>query len=268
MMRQYNIDIFRDTLNYIKESKTLSNGVNQSIKNTIFYDEDNYPLKDIVNNKEGIISVTKHRSFEASTILKKQYPNKRIGVLNFASATNPGGGVQYGSSAQEESLCRCSNLYPVLITDDLFNKYYGPNRKINNPLHNDGVIYTPDILICKDDTNYPNKLDESDFINVDVLSCAAPDLSDLRGESISDEQLYHLHVKRAEHILNIALFHNIDILVLGAFGCGVFKNDPYIVSKAFKKALEKYHKAFDVVEFAIYTSFDESNYIAFKSNLK
>lgn len=57
--------------------------------------------------------------------------------MNFASAVNPGGGVRSGSSAQEESLCRYSTLYPTLNQQFLWKKYYEVNRQANDPLHTD-----------------------------------------------------------------------------------------------------------------------------------
>lgn len=274
-MSKANINIFNDTLDFIKENKVLSDGVNYSIKKTRVVDK----LIDNIEKtvKKGIVTISTSRTFQAAMLLKKKYPDKRIGVLNFASATNPGGGVEFGSSAQEESLCRCSTLYPVISHELFFSCYYLRNRMINNPLHSDTVIYSPDIIICKTDTDNPVRLKEEDFVKVDVLSCAAPNLRDIPSNKynyrdgdnkacISDDELFDLHVKRGKAILDVALFNHIDVLVLGAFGCGAFRNDPRVVAKAYKELLKEYSKYFTEIEFAIYCNqYDLENYQVFKS---
>ena len=246
-MRDEYIKVFLDTINYIKNNKFLSDAVNESRRNTKIYKEK--ITLNFYSNKNGIVNVTKNRSFQAAMRLHKLYPDKKIAVLNFASATNPGGGVTKGSSAQEEALCRCSTLYPVLNTQTLMSNFYNPNRNKKNPLHDDTVIYTPNIIICKCDKAYPTRLQEKEFVRVDVLSCSAPNLREKPGNlynfdgntsiKISDEELYQIHVKRAKQILDVAIINNIDILVLGAFGCGAFKNNPYVVAKAYKNILKK-----------------------------
>ena len=272
-MRKENIKVFLDTISFINEDDYLSNAVNESIKKTVIYNKDIDKIKAI--KKHGEVRVSQYRSFEAAMKLHDEFPNKRIGVLNFASATNPGGGVTKGSTAQEESLCRVSSLYPVLATEYLLNNFYIPNRLKSNPLHDDTVIYTPDIVICKSDINNPTRLKKEEFIKVDVLTCAAPNLREKPGNlynfdgnasiKISDEQLFQIHVKRAKQILDVAIKNNIDILVLGAFGCGAFKNNPYLVAKAYKDILKEYRGNFDLIEFAIFTNeYNKENYLAFK----
>ena len=272
-MIKENIEVFLDTISFINEDDYLSNAVNKSIKRTVIYNKDIDEINLI--KKHGKIRVSQYRSFEAAIKLHDEFPNKRIGVLNFASATNPGGGVTKGSAAQEESLCRVSSLYPVLATEYLLNNFYIPNRLKSNPLHDDTVIYTPDIVICKSDNNSPTRLKKEEFIKVDVLTCAAPNLREKPGNlynfdgntatKISDEELYQIHVKRAKQILDVAIKNNIDILVLGAFGCGAFKNNPYVVAKAYKDILKEYKKYFDLIEFAIFTNeYNKENYLAFK----
>ena len=273
-MRKENIEVFLDTISFINEDDYLSNAVNESIEKTVIYSKDIDEIKAI--KKLGEVRVSQYRSFEAAMKLHEEFPNKRIGVLNFASATNPGGGVTKGSAAQEESLCRVSTLYPVLATEYLLNNFYMPNRLKNNPLHDDTVIYTPDIVIFKSDNNSPTRLKKEDFIKVDVLTCAAPNLREKPGNlynfdgntsiKISDEELYQIHLKRAKQILDVALVNKIDILILGAFGCGAFKNNPYVVAKAYKDILKEYKSYFDLIEFAIFTNeYNKENYLAFKT---
>ena len=274
-MNQKNIDIFNDTLSFIKENSFLSSSIIYSINNTKIYKENEYPLINNKGKKELTISISKNRTFEAAMKLQKVYPNKKIGVLNFASATNPGGGVIHGSSAQEECLCRTSTLFPVLNTKYLFDHYYQVNRNKKDNIHTDDVIYIPDIVICKSDTKNPIRLEEKVFLKVDVLSAAAPNLRENPNNIynqdnnqrtiLSDDELFNIHLNRAKHILHIASYHNIDVLVLGAFGCGAFRNNPTVVAKAYKEVIKEYKDQFDVIEFAIYCNeYDDSNYVAFK----
>lgn len=88
---------------------------------------------------------SRKRTLEAA----KAYTGKKVCVLNFASATNPGGGVTRGSSAQEEAICRCSTLYPCLNNAKMWNAFYVPHRHERNPLHNDDCIYTPTLSFSR-----------------------------------------------------------------------------------------------------------------------
>ena len=218
--------------------------------------------------------MTRHTTFNAARELHKFYPGKKIAVLNFASATNPGGGVTRGSSAQEESLCRCSTLYPTLTQSSMWNQFYLVNRANKNVLHTDACIYSPNIIVFKDDSYIPRMLPSKDWFSVDVISCAAPNLRNVvsnaynteSGEAvqISPDELNMLHKRRAKHILAVAAANKVDILVLGAFGCGAFANDPRIVADATFEVLEEFISYFDVVEFAIYCrKYETENFEAF-----
>jgi uncharacterized protein (TIGR02452 family) len=201
--------------------------------------------------------------------------DKLIAVLNFASATHPGGGVEWGATAQEEDLCRCSTLFPVLSQPSLAMSFYEPNSKARNPLHTDDLIYSPDIVIIKSEDESYERLDPEEWCKVDIITCAAPDLRPPRPDrfhrniqpepiNISRDELYELHLSRAQHILNVAAGQGVDILILGAFGCGAFRNDPNVVARAYADALKEYAQYFDVIEFAVYCSpFDTKNYKAF-----
>lgn len=130
-----NISIFRDTLKMCRINDILAKSVEESVKGTRFYAADDYPALPGAK-REGRVILTPERTFEAAFSLAEKFPNSRIGVLNFASAVNPGGGVKLGANAQEECLCRCSTLYPCLDTDELMKSYY-----IKKPPENESSLF-------------------------------------------------------------------------------------------------------------------------------
>ena len=273
------IKVFQDTERWIMGNEKLSQAVRESESAAVVYGENDYPQIPRVSDADGLVSVTRHRSFEAALLAHKEYPAARIGVLNFASATTPGGGVVNGSSAQEESLCRCSTLYPVLTTQSLWDRFYEKNRARWNPLHTDDCIVTPGIIICKSDTDEPERLPVDEWVTVDVISCAAPNLRKKTGNihnpeygepvSITKEELYRLHERRAKHILHVAAAHRIDMLILGAFGCGAFANDPETVASAMRSAVTAYRTCFRKIEFAVYCGpYDHGNYDIFHEQIE
>lgn len=270
-------EVFNDTLDFIRSNELLSSLTESSQNNTCIY------LYTPCNDNPAVegefhfnnVFVTKSKTIEAALRLHKENPNSKIAILNFASATNPGGGVLKGSSAQEESICRLTNLYHCLNKAECYRDFYIPHRNAKDPLHNDDIIYSPDIVICKSDDGQFRRFNDDEFVKVDVITCAAPNLrenpqNDFNQEgtnsavNISDEDLYKLHLKRARAILNIAVANDVEILVLGAFGCGAFRNDPKIVAKAYKDALKGYATRFKEIEFAVYCrQYDSENYDAF-----
>lgn len=266
------VDVFVDTEIYCEENTKLKDYIKYSKDHTTIYKEDEYP--DISNRTiitNPIIEVTKNRSFQQAIIEHNTYPDKKIGVLNFASATKSGGGVRTGSSAQEESLCRCSTLFYSLNQYKCYKEFYDVNKLLYHPIyHSDIIIYSPDIYIIKtDEERYPVRLEEKDWVKVDVLSCSAPNLKSQKRTievKVSDKELYDIHLKRGKHILHTAAYNNIDILVLGAFGSGVFENDPKVVANAYNKVLEEYSKYFYKIVFAIYcNSYDTYNYTSYNN---
>lgn len=85
---------------------------------------------------------------------------------------------------------------------------------------------------------------------------------------ITPEKLYDIHVSRARAILKCAVKHNIRNIVLGAFGCGAFRNDPTVVAKAWHDAVKSYDGYFENIEFAVYCKdYETVNYDAFKKEI-
>lgn len=259
-----NIAIINDTLSMIKKDAALTEAVQKSIKSQEYHFGDvakPEPRFDV----DGKLVVSKSSSFDAA----RKYGGK-VAVLNFASATNPGGGVLNGSNAQEECLCRCSTLLECLSIPEAMDKFYTPHRNGLSPLHNDDIIYTPDVVVFKSDAY--NRLFQNKV--VDVITCAAPNLREKPGNrynmellktkvEIDDESLYKLHVQRARQIFNIAAQHEADTIILGAFGCGAFRNDPKVVARAYFDVSKEYRKHFKNIEFAVFCGRESTNYEVF-----
>ncbi|MCR4892752.1 MAG: TIGR02452 family protein [Lachnospiraceae bacterium] len=267
------IAVFEDTKNWIKTDPNLEASVDYAKKHTKVYYENDYPAFDVVEISNMEVTVTKDRSYQAAMRLRKADPEARIAVLNFANAFHAGGGVTKGSNAQEESLCRTSTLYPLLYRRTLRDTFYKHHHDLNTPKASDSLIYTEGVIICKTDEDLPKRMPQEDWVSVDVITMAAPDLRDKSnihaplvtgGTYMNEAELFGYHVKRAIHMFTCAAAKGVQILVLGAFGCGAFQNDPHIVARAYKAAISEFPKVFKKIEFAVYCSpRDTENYEAF-----
>ena len=278
--RENNIRTFENTKALCVTHPTLKASIGYSQVTQAMISEKQKPaMSDLSHYAEPAnIIVSKKRTYEAANAYTRL--GLRTAVLNFASASNPGGGVVNGSSAQEESLCRCSTLYFCLSTQEMWDRFYTPHRKERNPLHNDDCIYTPGVTVFKSDTDEPKLLPERAWYKVDVLSCAAPNLRPQpsnrmnpgdgdRHIKISDEELKTLHCKRLQRILSIAAANHDQAIILGAFGCGAFMNDPEIVAEASKETIRLFMYSFKIIEFAVYCRpDDDTNYRCFQKILK
>ena len=257
-------DIFLDTQQYIANNEELKTIVNKSVAGTFLSDS----IPPIPNSTKhcnsGDISVINGRTL----VVAREYTNTgRTAVLNFASAVNPGGKCMDGSSAQEESLCRVSTLYNSLNTEFNHTMYYNYHRKLGSKMYTNKIIYTPDVCVFKKDDVFPKEiLPREEWYMVDVITCAAPNLIHL-GIDTTDEYCWLLDIlkTRTRHILHIAEYYNVDNIILGAFGCGVFKNPPELVAKAFQWSLADDIKySFENIVFAVINDYrGKSNFEAF-----
>lgn len=174
-----------------------------------------------------------------------QEGRKEIGVLNFASAKNPGGGFINGAMAQEESLAASSTLYRTLLAHE---EYYKSNRAQNSMMYTDYGIYSPDVVFFRDGrftlTDTP--------VKASVLTLPAVNMGQVlqKGEDIRLAQ----KVMRRRMKLALAVFaeQGAKNLILGAYGCGVFRNDPAAVAVWWKEILEEgMEKYFESVFYAV-----------------
>ena len=269
--------VFQDTQAWIKSDPDLSASIPIAKKKTELFYEDDYPQFDDSNIKDTDISVSTDRSYQAAMRLYKEYPDAKIAVMNFANAFQAGGGVIDGASAQEECLCRTSTLYPLLYRRSLRDTFYKHHNDKKTPKASDSLLYTQGVIICKTDEDLPKRMPKEDWVTVDVITIAAPDLRRKSnqyvplvdgGSYMNNAELFGYQVKRIIHMLTCAAAKKADILVLGAFGCGAFENDPEVVANAFKTAIGVFPKVFEQIEFAVYCSpRDSQNFDVFKKIL-
>ena len=274
MGREENIQVFEDTKKKCQSDARLRQAIAQAnAAQRLILEKDEVTWKPAQRYLHPAkISVSRKRTLEAASA----YIGKKVCVLNFASATNPGGGVTRGSSAQEEAICRCSSLYFNLREKRMWEGFYAPHRAQKNPLHNDDCIYTPGVVVFKSDTAAPQALPPDEWYTVNVLTCAAPNLRERPGNRMNDgggvrsvqigkQELRQLHEKRMRRILSIAASEGNEVMILGAFGCGAFSNPPDIVAEAMKTVVQEYRSFFEAVEFAVYCPpRDDSNYRVFE----
>lgn len=254
--------VFEETKRLYTTDSVLKDSIKNSIKlQGVFLESESVTKFEDKNEKPVKIIVSQRKTLEAA----EHYKGKLVCVHNFASARRAGGGVENGSTAQEECICRCSTLYPCLRSDEPYKKFYRPHNSNRDYLNNDDCIYTPDVTVFRKDDKKCSLLSKDEWYNVDVITCAAPNLRD---NSLHVKMLRELHMKRLRRILDVAKAHGADVVILGAFGCGVFKNPTDIVASAYREVLKEYKYAFETIEFAVYcTPRDTSNYDTFKRYL-
>lgn len=131
-----------------RDNGVLAQAIKDSIKGQrVISESDQIGKRGLRYEDAAKVKVTRRRSFEAV-----RFYSGRTAVHNFASWRNPGGGVAKGSSAQEESLCRISTLYPCLTDCSAMKEFYFPHRTADSRFYNDDCIYTPGIVVFKSDS--------------------------------------------------------------------------------------------------------------------
>ena len=211
------------------------------------------------------IVVVNETTLEGASSLVGQGQYQRVGVLNFASAKRPGGGFLNGSAAQEEVLARSSALYASLTQHPDF---YAHHRRIKNGAYSDRMIYSPGCPVFRDDSG---TLLDAPYL-VDFVTSPAPNAGAMgKRRGRSSERITAILRQRASKVLALACSMGCDALVLGAWGCGVFRNDPNVVAGVFGELLTEdgpYRGCFKIVRFSIYDAAGQTaNFVAFSNAL-
>lgn len=258
-MKELRIQIARQTLEILEKGYYL-NTQNQridikdvqelAVRNSNLYRPADYDILEIksqdilnLNRFETIVEITNESTIEASIRLAS---NNNVACLNFASAKNPGGGFLNGSQAQEESLARATGLYPCI---EPMKEMYSYNRTLKTCLYSNYMIFSQEVPVIRDAKD--NLLDS--FCKVSIITSPAVNAGVVKqrepGNILSIESVMR---NRITMMFNVALVNGIEILILGAWGCGVFQNDPAIIAELFAEQLKgKYKNAFKKVVFAI-----------------
>lgn len=223
------IEVYQDTVDKTKDT------VLETIKpnNDFTYRVHKKTGNVIVENIDTVSAIVKYQGKSAA--------------LNMANANHKGGGVERGKVAQEECLYRCSNLHK--IEDVLY------------PLQTLELLYSKNVKFIKD-FHY----NDMTCVESDIITMAAVDLRD---EMITTKNYIELTMYKINQIFHIASSYEVDNLILGAFGCGVFKNNPHTVASMFQSALLTQRKNFNNVVFAIINDHNsvDNNYEIFKQVL-
>lgn len=229
----------------------ISSGVAASVQATVHYAADHAHPSPATGPHKTTHEVTNETTLSAHR--RHLTKGNNVVSLNFAAATNPGGGFLTGARAQEEYLCRSSALY-LAIKD---SPMYAYHRREGHKRYSDAMIYSPDIPVFRNDEH---ELLSAPYL-ASFITSAAPLAKHLQAEETS--LLPEILRKRIRKILIVAQTHGHNSLVLGAWGCGAFGNDGNLVSELFHRALNiEFAGFFKEVTFAIVDTSPERRFIS------
>lgn len=243
------IEVYKDTL--IKATQypiAITRNWTKPCDNCISMPK-NFPNIDERTWANGKVSVVNLDTVSAIQAYSEDHDSV-ICALNMASNSKPGGGVAYGAKAQEEALFRCSNLGLSISS-----RWY--------PMEDVEVYMSEEVVFFKD----KNYKDFKEAYEVSVISCPAVKLEDGK----KPKNYKQITEEKMKLMLTIPFQHACRRLILGAWGCGVYGNDPNYIAKEFKRLLFKggYRFLYDEVIFAIINDKNSvgSNYEIFKKHL-
>lgn len=239
MTQEQLIEIYKHTKEVCSEFE-VPKSEKLTIESSVLFDK----------KKTGAITV---EPLDTVSALAKYVNNGKTAVLNMASHKRKGGGVERGAMAQEECLFRCSNLFT--IPDEFY------------PLAMNEFVYTHQAVFVKGGdygTIWP--------MDADVITMAAPNLNkeNKNCNAHEVEGIYEdIMKKKINAMLDVAASNDCDNIILGAWGCGVFKNDPATVARLFKDILETKRYLFEKIVFAVINDKNSvgNNYQIFEETL-
>jgi len=251
---------------------TIQHEVETAIRNSKLFAPNGLPAikqeaESRISDRQGVlpkIEVTDESTLAAARRLIVQEGLQDTLCLNFASAKNPGGGFLGGSQAQEESLARSSALYPCIVQMD---EMYTYNRNLKTCFYSDFMVYSPKVPVFRNDDG---ALLTSPYL-VSMITAPAVNAGVVRErEPLQEKMIEPVMLQRIRYILSLAASYGEKAIILGAYGCGVFRNNPSEVARMFAEVLfdEGYQTLFDRIVFAILDkSFDQGVVNVFKQEM-
>ena len=255
MSREHLKAVYHDTQDLCRSNKS-SLRLDKTIKLTL-------TSKELVNTSKfkprfakTHVSVVSKKTTGATIDLFKSIPReqrkkRKFLVLNMASKKHFGGGARNGARAQEEDLFRKTD-YSLHTGKELY------------PLNLQQFTYTKNVCIVKDDNYTKLPLEQWFFVDMIAMSAINKPYTNKKGNLYQDD--YDLILSKIENIFKSALIQGCTDLVLGALGCGVFRNPPEDIVYAYNECLKKYDKYFNSIVFAIYSGKD-SNFTVFDEGI-
>jgi uncharacterized protein (TIGR02452 family) len=228
---------------YLTPSKRiidLKAEIDSAVSKTISYPPDHTMPQSVTGEFTTRIEVTNETTLSAA-VRQLQHGFKSV-VLNFASATSPGGGFLDGARAQEEYLARSSCLFQCLR----HNPMYAFHRDHYDPLYSDYLLDSPDVPVIRADDGL---LLEKPY-TISIITAAAVNVKKVPINRQSE--ILPAMWTRILKVLSVGILHHHDTIVLGAWGCGAFGNHGHDIAALFHTALtENFRGAYRQVTFAI-----------------
>ncbi len=235
----------------------IQKSLQQAVQQSVHYTPEKLAevVQKVQNHTQAVAATTFEVTNETTLHAAKRLLDKgfdKVLALNFASAKNPGGGFLNGAQAQEESLARASGLYATLLHNW---DYYETHRGFDSCLYTDHMIYSPHVPVLRDD--WDALLETPHLVSFITSPAVNAGVVMQRNNLADQEAIPQVMRDRTEKVLAIAKLHGYKALVLGAWGCGVFRNKPVDVAGYFYEHLVKnpvFNQAFETVIFAVYHS--------------
>jgi len=248
-------EIAQETVNFINAGGYLQHRFNEDIFKARLYTPNELKELSVQVPKDTPNATVTVYNQDTCECAKRFASNGYTCILNFASAKHVGGGFLGGAVAQEECICRMSTLY-ASINSNYAKEYYIHNNQNDNsePMYSDYTIFSPCVEVIR---NGQYDLLDTPY-TISAITSPAVNVHKARG--CSDIEIFNCMLQRAEYILKIAVDNQVKNLILGAWGCGVFGNNPKDVAQQFKHLLfEKgYIKCFENVSFAVYDRYSDT----------
>jgi len=261
------VKILRETMKaaedgcYFVEEREVKLPVSfEQIKEVTLYTPEQIALlsqRDTPETKSMRITLRNQDTLEAAFELHqhRKETEKPVLVLNFANPHRPGGGIRSKPGTQEEHLCVKTTLLCSLETEGAW-PFYQTNLDCGTQAQTDTVLISPNTIVIRN----PDLSLREDPFPVAVMTVSAPTASRMEQEEIPNLEV--ILRNRIHGMLRAAAAEGYTRLVLGAWGCGNFGNDPELVAKLFREALQGY---FEEVTMAVFdNSEDQYRYSCFE----